>query len=40
VTRRKRKPRIDGRMIVLVIVSLLIVITMILAFFPSISTGH
>jgi len=27
-------------MIVLVIVSLMIVITMILAFFPSISTGH
>jgi predicted nucleic acid-binding Zn ribbon protein len=40
VTRHKRKSRFDGRMILLLIVSLMIVLTMILAFFPSISTGH
>ncbi len=30
----KRKSKIDGRMIILIIISLMIVITMILAYFP------
>ncbi len=32
--RNKRKSKIDGRMIIFLIISLMIVITMILAYFP------
>ncbi len=33
-SRNKKKPKIDGRMIIFLIISLMIVITMILAYFP------